>query len=65
VQESGSEDPAEKEMKRGKRDQVKEVLITIEQHCCLGLGSDKSKHWEAALQDILTYVRSQLKGNDK
>lgn len=42
---------------QGSIDKVSRVLGTIDEFCQMGLNSSDPKHWDAALQDIMQYVR--------
>lgn len=38
--------------------QVGQLLTTVDETCQMGLNSTESRHWEAALEDILSYIRN-------
>jgi hypothetical protein len=38
-----------------------ETFGVIDEYCQMGLNSDDSKHWEAALRDIMQTVRAVIK----
>ena len=39
--------------------EVGDILIEIDEACQMGLNSPHPEHWEAALQDILDFIRSK------
>lgn len=38
---------------------IRDLLFEIDEHCQAGLNSSDPKHWEAALKDIMAFVRAE------
>lgn len=41
-------------------DDLRRTVELIEHYACLGLGSEDSEHWQAALEDIIDVIKGDI-----